>query len=100
MDSSTVWLIVIFGGYFLPWINAQLRHHRSKAAIAVINVFLGWTLVGWVIALAWSCTDNVRPPEPRSSGGRPTPVPERRGYDLEDAVIKRLRGAAGADYND
>jgi hypothetical protein len=43
--------------YFLPAINARKRCHPNTAAIFVINLFLGWTLLGWVGALAWSCTE-------------------------------------------
>lgn len=40
--------------YFLPAINAFYRKHPQAVPIAIVNVFLGWTLIGWVIALAWS----------------------------------------------
>ena len=49
--------------YFLPWIyfaptmNAWNRNHRNTNAIAVLNLFLGWTFIGWVIALVWSNAD-------------------------------------------
>ncbi len=43
--------------YMFPTINANGRHHRNTAAITVLNVFLGWTFVGWVVALVWSYTD-------------------------------------------
>jgi hypothetical protein len=26
-----------------------------------LNVLLGWTILGWVIALVWALTDNVKP---------------------------------------
>ena len=42
--------------YFLPWIIAGNRKHHQKSAIAVINFFLGWTFVGWVVALAMACS--------------------------------------------
>jgi hypothetical protein len=38
--------------YFLPTIIAVSRKVRNQGSIAVINFFLGWTLIGWVIALA------------------------------------------------
>ena len=41
------------GGALLP--PRSWRHQRkvtNLGSIAVINVFLGWTLVGWVVALA------------------------------------------------
>ena len=41
--------------YLLPTIIAVNRGHRKALAIGLTNVFLGWTLVGWGIALIWSC---------------------------------------------
>jgi hypothetical protein len=38
--------------YLLPSLVGWARHLPSIAVIAVINVFLGWTFVGWVLALA------------------------------------------------
>ncbi len=40
--------------YPLPLVIAHRRHHRNLPALAVINLGLGWTVVGWVCALAWS----------------------------------------------
>jgi len=40
--------------YFLPAIIADKRNHPNKTAIAVLNVFLGCTFLGWVVALVWS----------------------------------------------
>ena len=40
--------------YFLPTLIALSRNHHQWGAIAVINLFFGWTFIGWVVALAWS----------------------------------------------
>lgn len=40
--------------YMLPTIEAKLRNHRNIASIALTNLFLGWTLIGWVVALVWA----------------------------------------------
>ena len=54
--------------YFIPAIVAESRKHRNSSAILILNLLLGWTFLGWVIALVWSFTDNVRPEEqPRST---------------------------------
>ena len=45
--------------YLLPSFIAQYRKHRNEAAIFVLNLFLGWTFIGWVGALIWASTDNV-----------------------------------------
>jgi Superinfection immunity protein len=44
--------------YFLPSIIAFSRRHRNSVAIFVLNLFLGWTLVGWVVSLVWSFTSG------------------------------------------
>jgi hypothetical protein len=48
--------------YFIPTIFASREHHRAVGAIFVINFFLGWTFLGWVIALAWAANGNVELP--------------------------------------
>ena len=44
--------------YFLPTICAFDK--KSCAGVFVINLFLGWTFVGWVIALAWAVSGEKR----------------------------------------
>jgi hypothetical protein len=46
--------IVGMFGYFLPMIIAILRDHHQIGPIIIVNIFLGWTYVGWVVALAMS----------------------------------------------
>jgi|LauGreDrversion4_2_1035121.scaffolds.fasta_scaffold116716_1 hypothetical protein len=46
--------------YFVPTIVAYYRRHHNKLAIHWTNVFLGWTFLGWVITLIWSCTNNIK----------------------------------------
>lgn len=40
--------------YFLPTMIGFRK--RNAGAIFALNLFLGWTLVGWVVALVWSLT--------------------------------------------
>lgn len=47
---------VIFCLYFMPTIIANSRKHPNETSILLLNLFLGWTLVGWVIALVWSAS--------------------------------------------
>jgi Superinfection immunity protein len=46
--------------YFIPTIVA--RGKPCSASVFVVNLFLGWTLVGWVVALAWALKDPVQLP--------------------------------------
>lgn len=82
--ANPIWVLValIIGLYFLPFLTATLRQHRNTGSIFVINLFLGWTLIGWVGSLAWamsSNTDRVAPvpnirPAAGISLGQPPPV--------------------------
>jgi hypothetical protein len=45
--------------YFLPSIIALARNKRDITAIVLLNFFLGWTAIGWVIALVWAVKTDV-----------------------------------------
>ncbi len=42
--------------YFIPSFVAIARQHPSTTAIFALNLFLGWSFIGWVVALVWSLT--------------------------------------------
>ncbi len=44
----------IFTIYFLPFLIALIRNHIDSTAIFVLNLFLGLTFFGWVVALVWA----------------------------------------------
>ena len=50
-------LITIGILYFLPSIIAP---SYKLAPVFVLNLFLGWTLVGWVAALVWAVNNDSR----------------------------------------
>lgn len=45
--------------YFLPTIIAFARNKRDTTSILLLNLFLGWTAIGWVIALVWAVKADV-----------------------------------------
>jgi hypothetical protein len=45
--------------YFLPSIVALARSKRDIVSIVLLNFFLGWTMIGWVVALVWSLKSDV-----------------------------------------
>ena len=49
-------IVLIFIFYFLPALIAFLRQHKNKLAIFLLNLLLGWTILGWVGSLVWSVT--------------------------------------------
>ena len=42
--------------YFLPSIVGWNK--RNATAILILNLFLGWTFIGWVVALVWATTKD------------------------------------------
>ena len=42
--------------YFIPTIVAGIREKQNGMAITMLNLFLGWTFIGWVVALVWALT--------------------------------------------
>lgn len=55
-------LVFIMGilAYLLPAFVAYGRNHNNANAILVLDLLLGWTFFGWVAALVWALTDNVK----------------------------------------
>ncbi|MDR3449638.1 MAG: superinfection immunity protein [Alphaproteobacteria bacterium] len=51
-EESIVTFLFITGLYFAPYIVATQRCLKDASSIGVINLFLGWTLIGWVLSLA------------------------------------------------
>jgi len=63
MPILSVFFLPFFGlgfvFYFLPTILAFARNKRDTAAILLLNLFLGWTMIGWVVALVWAVKTDV-----------------------------------------
>ena len=54
MDPMVVALLAFL--YFLPTGLAWSRHHHQATGILLLNLFLGWTGLGWIVALVWAAT--------------------------------------------
>lgn len=65
--EALILLTVSLAIYFLPAIVAANRQ-RAVGGVFVLNLFLGWTLIGWVVALAWACTERTSREEAARSG--------------------------------
>lgn len=48
--------LVCVGLYFAPSIVAAARHTHNVAGIFVLNLLLGWTGIGWLIAMILALT--------------------------------------------
>lgn len=54
LATQVVFILV----YLVPSIIAQRYQHPKQPAILMLNVALGWTIVGWVVALIWALNGN------------------------------------------
>jgi hypothetical protein len=68
--TMELYALVVIGIYFIPAIVAWRRRHHNEMAIGILNLFLGWTLIGWVIALVWACTDTTTEGRGKMEAGR------------------------------
>lgn len=65
---------------FLPYMVASYRNHKNAGAILVLSLLLGWTLVGWTVAIVWALMADQEAPRyargrGRSPGGFDPPPP-------------------------
>jgi hypothetical protein len=44
--------------YFLPGLIATTKKRKNYNAIVILNLFLGWTIIGWVGALIWAVSEE------------------------------------------
>jgi hypothetical protein len=66
-DSVLIFFAVVLGLviYWVPTIVAVIRRNGlpNLGSIVIINLFLGWTLVGWVAALAMASRSAPTQPQ-------------------------------------
>ncbi len=62
MESAAFLLLFLLGLYFLPGIIAGVRKHPNAVGIWLLTLFLGWTFIGWVVALVWAFSSQKDTP--------------------------------------
>lgn len=74
-DLILVLLILLFALalYFVPSIIAKSRDHHQFGTILVLNIFLGWTFIGWVVCLAMSLSATAKGGAPVTYAAPPPP---------------------------
>ena len=48
--------------YLFPTVLAFYRDCKATVWIAVVNVFLGWTILGWFVAIGWAASGKIGTP--------------------------------------
>jgi hypothetical protein len=72
-SRTAIVLLPVLLIYLLPTIIATIRQRPNVAGIAAINVFAGWTVIGWVLPLVWALKREGHAPQPAPAAepGRP-----------------------------
>jgi hypothetical protein len=68
-------IIMMLFLYVLPTIIGAIRKVPNIVSVFVINFFLGWTFMGWVVALAMAARTAPPPGYPPVLGYPPPPPP-------------------------
>jgi hypothetical protein len=52
-------VLILLSLYFLPTLVG--RNKRGAAGIFLLNFFLGWTFIGYIVALFWALAADPKP---------------------------------------
>jgi hypothetical protein len=91
VSALLLFMLLFFGTiglaiYFIPSIVGFVRRVPNRGVLVAVNAFLGWTLIGWVVAMAMA----LRPPGP---AGRAAPL---EATVVDEASIYEARELAAA----
>jgi hypothetical protein len=45
--------------YFVPTVGACIRKLKNTTGLVLLNLFLGWTVIGWIVALIWAASGET-----------------------------------------
>ena len=82
--------------YLLPTFEAWKKEHPNLTAIALVNIFLGWSVLGWVVAVVWAFKKPELVAMVSSQGGATAPEPQAREtkkcqYCAEDVLAEAIK---------
>jgi hypothetical protein len=109
--NTSLGLVLLLAGaavYFLPSIVAGVRDKaHGTGGVVLINIFLGWTLIGWLLAFIWACSGRTAAEDRReeqrhaellrSLGGSPTPSIARPLNKAQRAEAEKIAAMMGTD---
>jgi Superinfection immunity protein len=79
--GALIVILIVISLYFLPTIIAASRKVPNIGSVIVVNLFLGWTFIGWVVALAMAMRSRLpnatgaSPTQPANPAQPPSPLP-------------------------
>tara|TARA_B110000971_G_C19598012_1_gene314821 strand:+ start:264 stop:512 length:249 start_codon:yes stop_codon:yes gene_type:complete len=54
-----IFILLILALYFLPFIIALIRDVRNKTSVFFLNLFLGWTIIGFFVLIFYASLTNA-----------------------------------------
>jgi len=54
-------IVLSIAFYCLPALIAGRRNTEKKNYITLLNLLMGWTIIGWIAAFIWAVTDKQLP---------------------------------------
>jgi len=75
-------LLIIVVVYFIPSMMAYSMNKKDRFSILALNIFLGWTIAGWIGAFIWSLWEEKKT--------RVNPEVESLDIDGEKGELKDL----------
>ena len=69
---GTVAFILLAAAYFAPAIVALSRHVPNTGSVVIVDLLLGWTVIGWIVAMAMAVRS-------KPAAAAPPPVMPQQG---------------------
>jgi hypothetical protein len=64
IQTIVAWIVAVISfGYMLPWAIAATRGKSNAMSIGLLNFLLGWTVIGWIVALVMACGSHQVVPQ-------------------------------------
>ena len=57
--TTILMLLAVLLLYMLPTLIAYGREHPHRQDVVLLNILLGWTLIGWIGVFLWASLTHV-----------------------------------------
>lgn len=85
--EGIITLVVLAVLYFIPYGVAHSRNHPSRTGIGLLNLLLGWSILGWLVALIWAASGRPGTAEPTG----PTPDTHIKCPDCAELIRREAK---------
>ncbi len=83
--------------YFVPAIIAASKEHPQPGGVFFVTLFLGWTVIGWFVALFWAIEKGKPAVSAPVAPNPPAFTPELAAKEIEDLVVMRDKALISED---